>query len=304
LSSDNPVPALLTDATRRFIIGRGSVRGEHVRLTSSWRSLLVRRNYPEAVRSLLGECLAASALFTSTLKMLQADGRLTLQIQGGSPVSLLIAECRSDLTVRAMARVDPNVPIGERADLPVLARGASFALTVEPGGDFDSYQSLVPMEGDTVAEVLNTYMRRSEQIESQFMLAADGTTCAGLLVQKIPSEGGKEADADPDLWNRIQTLTASVSRDELLTLEDTEILHRLFHQENVRLLPERSVSFVCRCSKDRIVGVLKVLGTDEVRGLLADRRTIEVGCDFCGQQYVFSADEAWAALVTGLDMSS
>lgn len=286
----------MTDATRRFVIGRGSVRGEYVRLTAAWRSLLARRKYPEAVRTLLGECLAASTLFTSTLKMLQRDGRITLQIQGGSPVSLLIAECRSDLTVRAMARVESGAVFGESAALADLARGASFALTVDPGGDFDSYQSLVPMEGATVGEVLNAYMRRSEQIESQFMLAADGNTCAGVLVQKIPSAGGKEGDADPDLWNRIQTLTASVSSEELLELEDVEVLHRLFHQEDVRLMPERGVSFVCRCSKDRISGVLKVLGSEEVRGLLADRRTIEVGCDFCGQQFVFSADEAWAAL--------
>ncbi|MEO5761307.1 MAG: Hsp33 family molecular chaperone HslO [Vicinamibacteria bacterium] len=287
----------MSDETRRFTIGRGSVRGEHVKLTGAWQSLLARRAYPTAVRSLLGECLAASTLFTSALKLIQADGRLTLQIQGGAPVSLLIAECRADLSVRAMARLDPQTEIKAGMSLTDLTGGASFAVTIEPGGDFDSYQSLVPIESDSVASILNAYMRQSEQIESHFVLAADEGTCAGLLVQKIPQIGGKEnADADPDLWNRIQTLTSTLTPAELLELSVEDALHLLFHQEEVRVLPGRPVHFVCRCSKDRVGGVLKVLGTDEVRGLLADRRTIGVDCDFCGKRYTFSAEEAWTAL--------
>ncbi|HQZ16547.1 MAG TPA: Hsp33 family molecular chaperone HslO [Vicinamibacteria bacterium] len=287
----------ITDATRRFVIGPGAVRGEYVRLGESWRAILARRAYPEPVTSLLGECLAAAALFSSTLKMLQSDGRLTLQIQGGKPVSLLVAECRADHTVRAMARFDAPASIGPGLSLTDLARGASFALTIDPGGDYDAYQSLVPMEDASVADVLNAYMARSEQIESQFALAADGSGCAGLLVQKVPQQGGKaDAEADPDAWNRIRTLASSVTRAELLELGDTEILHRLFHQEEVRLLPERAVTFVCRCSKERVASVLRALGRDEIQGLLADRRTIEVDCDFCGLRYTFSAEEAWEAL--------
>lgn len=286
-----------TDATRRFVIGRGAVRGEYVRLSSSWRSLLARRNYPGPIMALLGECLAAASLFTSTLKMLQEDGRLTLQIQGGKPLSLLVAECRADLSVRAMARFDLAAPLDATMALRDLTQGATFALTIDPGGDYDSYQSLVPLEGTSIAGVLNGYMRRSEQLESHFALAADGSVCAGLLVQQIPGQGGKTEASDPDIWNRVQTLASTVTREELLELHDEALLHRLFHQEEVRLLPERPVSFVCRCSKERVGSVLKVLGADEIRGLLADRRTVEVDCDFCGERYVFSAEEAWAALV-------
>lgn len=249
--------------------------------------------------SVVGECLAASTLFTSTLKMLQPDGRLTLQIQGGSPLSLLVAECRADLTVRAMARFDQGGATIGGAALGDLARGATFALTIDPGGDYDSYQSLVPMEGASVASALNAYMLRSEQIESHFTLAANEQRCAGLLVQKVPQQGGKEgADQDPDLWNRIHTLAATLTKSELLELGAEAVLRRLFHQEEVRLFPERPVAFQCRCSKERVASVLKVLGVDEIRGLLADRRTIEVDCDFCGLAYSFTAEEAWAALAT------
>ena len=287
----------LTDATRRFVIAHGAVRGEYVRLTESWRSILARREYPDAVLALLGECLAASALFTSTLKMLQSDGRLSLQIQGGKPVSLLVAECRADLSVRAMARFDPAVPLGNEVSLEHLARGASFALTIDPGGDYDSYQSLVPTEGASLADTLNAYMARSEQIPSHFVLAAHAFVAAGLLLQKVPQQGGRtDAEADPDAWNRIETLAATLKRDELLNLDDEEVLFRLFHQEEVRLLPPRPVTFMCRCSKERVAGVLQILGAEEVRGLLADRRTIEVDCDFCGLRYSFTAEEAWAAL--------
>lgn len=287
----------ITDATRRFIIGHGAVRGEYVRLDAAWRAMLARRAYPEPVTSLLGECLAASALFTSTVKMLQDDGRITLQIQGGKPVALLVAECRADLSVRAMARFDPQAPIAPGMSLPDLARGATFALTIDPGGDYDSYQSLVPLEDSSMAGVLNAYMARSEQIESQFALAADGTVCAGLLVQRVPLQGGRaDAETDPDAWNRIRTLASSVTRAELLELGDTEILHRLFHQEEVRLLPEKPLAFACPCTRERVASVLRALGRDEIQGLLADRRTVEVDCDFCGLRYSFGAEEAWATL--------
>ena len=153
------------------------------------------------------------------------------------------------------------------------------------------------MESATVSAALDAYMKQSEQIETRFALAASPTTCAGFLLQLVPQQGGHQgAHADPDIWNRVQTLAATVSKSELLELEDTEILHRLFHQEDVRLMPERAVSFVCRCSKERVAGVLRVLGRDEISGLLADRRTIDVNCDFCGQRFAFSAEEAWAAL--------
>jgi molecular chaperone Hsp33 len=247
--------------------------------------------------SLLGECLAAATLFASTLKTLQSDGRLTIQIQGGKPLSLLVAECRSDLSVRAMAKVDPDLTLNGEMTLQDLARGASFALTIDPGGDYDSYQSLVPIEGESLASALNAYMARSEQVESHFVLAANESVCAGLLVQKIPRQGGRtDPEADPDVWNRIRTLTESATQAELLELEDGALLHRLFHQEEVRVLPERVVAFQCRCSKTRVASVLRILGTDEVRGLLADRRTIDVDCDFCGKRYTLSAEEAWAAL--------
>lgn len=285
------------DATRRFTIGGGAVRGQSVRLTESWRAILSRRAYPEPVVTLLGECLAAAALFTSTLKMLQDDGRLTLQIQGGKPLSLLVAECRADLSVRAMARLETQAGLTADASLGTLARGATFAITIDPGGDYDSYQSLVPLDGPSVASALNDYMTRSEQIESYFCLAANSEACAGLLVQKVPALGGKsDVEADPDAWNRIRILSETLSPAELLEFDDDEVLHRLYHQEEVRLLPPRTVSFVCRCSKERVASVLNVLGRDEVRGLLADRRTIDVDCDFCGLRYEFSANEAWAAL--------
>jgi len=285
-----------TNAARRFVIALGAVRGEHVRLTGAWQEMLARRNYPGAVASLLGECLAATALLTSTVKMLQDDGRLSVQIQGGSPVSLLVAECRADFSFRAMARVQPDAVFGEAQSLGDLARGATFAVTIDPGGDYDSYQSLVPIESPSVASALNEYMARSEQIESHFALAANGSVCAGLLVQKVPTLGGHETGDDPDAWNRIRTLAQTLTSTELVELPDEQVLHRLFNQEEVRLLPPREISFVCRCSKERVGSVLKVLGRSEITGLLADRRTIEVDCDFCGLRYTFTAEEAWAAL--------
>ena len=284
------------DVCRRFVVADGAVRGEIVRLEGEWRSLLDQRTYPKALLAPLGELLAAATLLTSTLKLMREDGRLVMQIQGGRPVSLLIAECRANLSVRAMAKVDDDAAEVAGDSFTNLVRGATFAVTIEPGGDYDSYQSLVPIEEGSLAATLGAYMQRSEQIETRFVLAADARVSAGLIVQTVPLEGGRSASEDPDLWNRIDTLTASLAAEELLSLDPETVLYRLFHQETVRVFPERPVRFACRCSKQRIAGVLKMLGREEVQGLLADRRTIDIACDFCGRRFTCSPEEAWAAL--------
>lgn len=295
-----------TSFTRRFTFGGGRVRGEQVVLEDAWRSIRARREYPGPLASALGELVAACALFTSTLKTLQDDGRLTLQIQGGSPVSLLVVECGASFDVRAMAQWTEGFEEGALASLATMASGARCVLTIDPGGDYEAYQSVVPLQHETVAATLNAYMALSEQIPSRFVLAADAERAAGLLVQELPVAGGNapraaEAlvprDGRNDQWTRIETLTATLTRDELLTADADTVLRRLFltEESEVRTHAERAVRFRCRCSRERIEGVIRILGENELRGLLADQGRIDVACDFCRERYVLSSDEAWAA---------
>jgi len=284
------------DALQRFVFEHARVRGELVRLDETWREVRRRREYPEAVRGALGELTAASVLLAATLKF--EGGALVLQIQGGHPVDLLVVECQADLSLRAMARWDGGLPaLGSHPTLHELAGGGRCALTIDPGRGLSSYQGIVPLEGRTTAQVLERYMARSEQIATLFSLAASEERAAGLLIQKLPEAGGKAApDADPDLWNRVGHLAATLTRAELLELPGRDILRRLFHDEDLRLFETMPVRFACRCSRERVAGLIRMVGADEVRQALADRGTIDVTCEFCGERYVVSREEAQRAL--------
>jgi molecular chaperone Hsp33 len=284
------------DALQRFVFERARVRGELVRLDATWREVRRRREYPEAVRGALGELTAASVLLAATLKF--EGGALVLQIQGGHPVDLLVVECQADLSLRAMARWDGGLPeLGSHPTLHDLAGGGRCALTIDPGRGGASYQGIVPLEGRTTAQVLERYMARSEQIATLFSLAASEERAAGLLIQKLPEAGGKATpDADPDLWNRLGHLAATLTRAELLELPGRGILRRLFHHEDLRLFETMPVRFACRCSRERVAGLIRMVGADEVRQALADRGTIDVTCEFCGERYAVSREEAQRAL--------
>jgi molecular chaperone Hsp33 len=276
-----------TDALQRFVFERARVRGELVRLDEAWREVHRRRDYPEAVRTALGELTAASLLLAATVKF--AEGALILQIQGGRPLGLLAVECRSDRTFRATARWDgesdappPTTPLGE------LAAGGRCAITIDPGGRRSAYQGVVPLEDGTAAESLERYMARSEQLETLFALAADEGRAAGLLLQKLPEDGGRRVeDPDPDLWNRTSHLLRTLTREELLELPEREILRRLFHDEELRLFESTPVRFACRCSRDRVARVIRMIGAEEARAVLEEEGRLHVTCEFCGEDYTF-----------------
>jgi molecular chaperone Hsp33 len=286
----------MSDRLQRFVFERARVRGELVRLDRSWREVRDRRDYPPPVLAVLGELTAASVLLAATVKF--EGGALVLQIQGGHPVQLLVVECQPDLSLRAMARWDGDLAmLGPSATLRDLAQGGRCALTIDPGPDLVAYQGVVPLEGRTTAQVLQRYMARSEQIGTLFSLAASHERAAGLLLQQLPELGGRApADADPDLWNRAAHLLGSLTREELLGLSEGEILRRLFHQEDLRLFESVPVRFACRCSRERVAGVLRMVGREEVQQALAERGELDVTCEFCGRAYGYTRAEAERAL--------
>ncbi|HXK08513.1 MAG TPA: Hsp33 family molecular chaperone HslO [Vicinamibacteria bacterium] len=285
-----------SDSLQRFVFERARVRGELVRLDETWGELRRRREYPVAVRGVLGELTAASVLLAATLKI--EGGALVLQIQGGRPVDLLVVECQADLALRAMARWNGGLPaLGPHPTLRELAAGGRCAITIDPGLGRTAYQGVVPLEGGTTAQVLERYMARSEQIATLFVLGASEERAAGLLLQRLPEAGGRPApDADPDLWNRASHLAATLTRAELLELSEREILRRLFHDEELRLFETVPVRFACRCSRERVAGLIRMVGPEEVRQALADGSEMRVTCEFCGQGYAFSREEAERAL--------
>jgi len=267
------------DSLQRFLFEHAAIRGEIVHLDSAWRAVLERHDYPPAVRNLLGELMAAAALLSATLKF---NGSLILQIQGNGPVGLLVVESTSERTLRGMAQWSGDLlPM----TFPELVGQGKFVITIDPEEEGQRYQGIVSIEGETVSAALENYLTRSEQIESRLWLAADTEQAAGMLLQKMPAGH----DEDADLWQRATQLGSTLTHHELLELPTREILHRLYHEEDVRLFESEAVRFHCSCSRERVVNVLRMLGYDEVRSIITERGAVDVDCEFCNQHFHFDS---------------
>jgi molecular chaperone Hsp33 len=288
----------MKDTLRRFLFEQHAVRGELVHLDATWQAVLERHDYPEALQNVLGEMMSAVMLLIATLKF---EGQLIAQIQGKGAVSLLVVEGFSDKTLRAMANWKEDHPDLASGNLQTLFGDARLVITLDPKQG-ERYQGIVALSGDTLADALTDYMLRSEQLDTQLWLAADAKQCAGLLIQKLPETkesqyssnilNMSDQPADIDAWNRIQQLSATISTDELLELSADEIIHRLYHEEDVRLFDAEPVSFRCSCSRERVGTMLRSLGPDEVHTILKKEESIEVVCEFCLQKYVYDIVDA------------
>ncbi|HCA27592.1 MAG TPA: Hsp33 family molecular chaperone HslO [Betaproteobacteria bacterium] len=269
------------DILQRFVFEHEPVRGEYVHLDATWAAVLARHDYPAPLRILLGEMMAAAALLSATLKF---NGSLIMQLQGGGPVSLAVVECTDGLTMRATAKWRGALQDGGGLR-QLVGNAGHFAITISPQDGGQAYQGIVALEGNNMAEILARYMRHSEQLETCFQLTADGERAAGMLLQRMPGEAGE----DPDAWNRAERLASTLTDAELIGLQLREILHRLYHEEDLRLFDPLPVAFGCHCTRQRVAGVLRMLGYDEVKKLLAEHGAVEADCEFCNQHYRFDA---------------
>ncbi len=314
----------------KFLFDGLPVRGMLVRLTDAWTEILARRAgntatgaYPQPVRELLGEMAAAAVLMQSNIKF---NGALVLQVFGDGPVKLAVAEVQSDLSLRATASVTGEVRLSARLpDMVNVGGGGRCAITLDPKDRMPGqqpYQGVVPLHGDhnekldKLSDVLQHYMLQSEQLDTTLVLAADDKVAAGLLIQRMPVKGEGNLGGGSELshsenedqigrnedYNRIATLAASLTRDELLSLDTDTILRRLFWEEKLlRFVPREGADgprFACTCSRERVSNMLRSLGPEEAESILAERGEIEVACEFCGQQYRYDAVDA-AQIFTG-----
>ncbi len=304
----------------KFLFEGLPVRGVLVRLTDSWQEVLRRREtitaHPPEVRVLLGEMAAAGVLMQANIKF---NGALVLQIFGDGPVKLAVVEVQPELSFRATATVVGDVSAGARLEAMLNVHGQGrCAITLDPKDKFPGqqpYQGVVPLHGDQreplqdVSQVLQHYMLQSEQLDTQLVLAADDHVAAGLLIQRLPVEGqgnlsGRRNEDDIGLseaYNRLSMLAATLTREELLTLTPEKILHRLFWKETVRVFEPQHPRFACTCSRERVQNMLRGLGKAESDSLIEERGQVEVGCEFCGQQYRFDAVDVGEMFTPGRD---
>jgi len=294
----------MPDQLLKFSFTGARVRGELVQMADAWRDMTAHHRYPPAVMRVLGEMVAAAALLASNIKF---NGALVMQIYGDGPLQLLVVECQSDLALRAMAKVRDE-PVADDIPLRDLmnrnGRGR-FSITLDPKDPLPGqqpYQGIVALEGDTVAEVLQTYMRQSEQLETRLWLASSEATVAGLLLQRLPNDGAVEtAQPDDATWQHLLALARTVTSEELLELPSADVSQRLFWQESLEHYQPLTPRFQCTCSRERISKMLLSLGQDEVDSIITEQGSVSVTCEFCGRKYTFDPVDVAQLFASGLE---
>ena len=282
----------MSDLRQRFYIEDSPVRGEVVHLEETLQTILAQRDYAPAVQVLLGEMLSATALLASTLKI---KGRISLQIQASGSFKWAMAECKHLGEVRALAdyEMDPRFNAADSSST-VLSTLVSPVLFINIEPEFgERYQGIVALDKPNLAGCLMQYYDLSAQIPTRIVLASSAQRAGGLLIQLLPRNSEEEQErVDQDLWPRLTMLTETLKIEELTDLESSEILYRLYNEEEVRLPEVEILKFGCTCSKERCAQALEQIGAEAVRETLEHQNPITMDCQFCNTQYSFSAEEA------------
>lgn len=283
------MPATPTDLTQRFLLENLDIRGQVVRLVPLWQAILARRDYPPATLGLLGEFAALAVLIGAGLKH---PGRTVLQVMGHGPVTMAVADCTDDLHLRAMVKVDDDFPRGEGVELHTVSLHDLFAdgrlaLTIENATNAKHFQSIVPLEGATLAECFERYFDQSEQVPTHLWVHSTPQGVGALILQKLP----KADERDPNGWARIHHQAAGANPALFATLEAGPLLALLFPEDDIRLYEPRPVVDGCGRSEEKVVSMLRGLGREELEATLADHGVVVVRDEICNQEYRFAAPE-------------
>lgn len=289
------------DLHQRFLFEYHAVRGELVHLNQSWHEILKRHEYPDNIQKILGEMAAAAVLLVATLKF---RGSLIMQIQGSGPLSMAVIEATSEHTLRGLAQWEGDIA---GMDLLEMAGAATLAITIDPDVG-ERYQGIVDIGSGDIGMALEDYMLRSQQLETRLWLHANGSSAAGMLLQKMPEGFSNEMHADDeDAWSRVTQLADTIHPEELTLLQFEELLHRLYHEEDVRVFEKQPVSFRCSCTRERVVDMLRMLGYQEVQSIFDSEPNVGVRCQFCNHYYEFDrvdVEELFALNVAASDSTT
>lgn len=267
------------DILQRFLFEKASVRGELVHLHQSYQAIMSQHPYPDALKKLLGEALVTVTLLNSIIKF---KGRLSLQFQSQSKLKLMLVQCNPELHLRGLLQYDETITTSEIED---SLKTGTLAIMIDPdieGGK--RYQGIVAWQGESLIQSIEAYFRLSEQLPTRLWVAVNETSAAGLLLQTMPNDKPELYQTE---WEHLIHLTETLTGAELLSLDNETLLHRLYHDEAVRLFSPQAVSFRCTCSYARSENAIQLLGQDEAEQELEDKQKIVVTCEFCNSEYVF-----------------
>ncbi len=269
------------DTIQRFLFDKEDARGEIAHLTDSFQTIIAQRDYPPYLRKLLGETLLAAALMANTIKF---KGELTIQFQSDGPIKTIVAKCNHENHIRGFIDWDP-LATEERMQIQLGA--GQLVITIQQESQ-PPYQSFVPLQHHTVTEALEHYFAQSEQLSTRVWCAVSEKHAAGMMLQLIPGNQNSSTAAQRErFWEHATRLGETITATELLELDNQEILHRLYHQEDIRVFKERPIIFKCTCTLERMENSLRLIGKDEVYSLLKTSREVEVTCEYCSNMYAF-----------------
>jgi len=280
-----------SDTLQRFLFENSGVRGTFIHLGNSYQTALERYDYPPTVGKQLGQTLVASALLSATIKF---EGALIMQTQSSGLINMLVAQCNHRRQIRGLARWQENLLTEHSSN---LYGDGHMTITIDNKNE-DRYQGIVDLVGGSLVLAIENYFKQSEQIQTHIWLAADQQQAVGMLLQHLPGKA-----PDQDIWNRIETLGATLTNEELLRLSTEEVLYRLFHEEEIRLFEAEPVSFRCSCSRDKVADMLRTLGRDEIQDIIKEEKIVSVGCEFCNQQFEFDSVDAEALFASASPIS-
>jgi len=265
-----------TDYVQRFLFENLDIRGRLVCLTGAWKKMAEGRGYPPPVLELLGQSTALAAMLGANQKPAENGGRrVTLQVQSSGPVTLLVADCASGIKLRGMAQYE---------DRPGSLLGSGkLAVTLEDGKSGQIYQSIVPLEGDSLAAIFEHYLAQSEQLTSFLRLYASSDAVCGLLLEKLPGADLR----DPDGWNRVTQLAATLSLAETVDVQPYGLLVRLFPEELLRVFRIDAAAYHCPFDVQNVERVLRGLGRAEVESILAEQGEVVIKNEMCNHEYRF-----------------
>ena len=273
----------MTDQLQRFIFDEYQTRGEIAQVNNSFSQLIKNHQYPSEVKQVLGELLIATTLLTAMLKF---EGKIIVQIQGDGPLNMAVINSDQNLQLRGTAKVKGDTTGLSFKEL--IGKG-HMMITITPD-DGERYQGVVALEGESLSECLEDYFKQSEQLATHVSLFADVSgepKAAGLLLQRLPADG-EQHEID---FQHVRALASTVKEDELYTLSSEELLYRLYHQETVRLFDVQAITYQCSCSKERCLSSLASISPEEILSLLNDHGTIDMHCEYCATDYIFSKED-------------
>ncbi|WP_017350007.1 Hsp33 family molecular chaperone HslO [Pantoea sp. A4] len=268
------------DQLHRFLFENVAVRGELVNASNTWQDIVKGHDYPAAVEKLMGELLTATSLLTATLKF---EGDITVQLQGDGPLSLAVINGNNNQEMRGVARLREGAEIAEGASLKEMVGSGYLAITISPLKG-ERYQGVVGLEGETLAACLEDYFMRSEQLPTRLFIRTSEKGAAGILLQVLPAQ-----EPNPDDFTHLATLTETIKSEELIELPATDVLWRLYHQEEASVFDPQPVIYKCTCSRERCGEVLSTLAQSEVDEIIEEDGHIDMHCDYCGTHYVYDA---------------